>query len=256
VQIVGHHYNPNPTGDELKVPEAKRVALGPYAYIVKRIIPRLNDPRLRVYGMSHVTLAWATIDRNWTSDTGSQTNNLSSKTVPLLERAAPQQESSGGMEGMMAGMMPKGMGGMGGGMMGGGMGMPGMDPRMMGMMGGGMGMPGATSKEEEKKLVKLTRTDFLIQFVWVPKKPDELPKTKEEFKAKYDEEAKKLVEAQKGQTEVRIDEAGLEKVSLEETKRVESALAKPAGAPGAPAGAPPTPAAPGAPPAGPPGKTK
>jgi len=238
VQLVGHHYNPTPTGDELKVPEAQRTALGPYQYTVKRIMPRLNTPTLRLYGVSHVALAWLTVDRNWTSDTGSATNNLSSHTVPLLERAAAPSKSEGGMEGMMAGMMGmqgKGMSG-GMGMMGSGMGSGGMMPPgmegMMGMMGrSGMGM-NPNDKEAEKKLTKLTRTDFLIQFVWQPKSPEEQPKTKEEYKEKYDEEVKKLVEAEKGKTEVKIDEASIEKASIAESKAVENALSKPAGATG------------------------
>ncbi|MDR3639658.1 MAG: type IV pilus assembly protein PilM [Isosphaeraceae bacterium] len=255
VQIVGHHYNPTPTGDELKVPEAKRTALGPYAYIVKRIMPRLNDPRLRLYGISHVALGWMTIDRNWTSDVGSQTNNLSSKTVPLLERAvAAAKEGAGGMEGGMMGAMGKGMMGGGMGMMGGGMGPGAVDPRMM---MGGMGMPGARTKEDDKKLVKLTRTDFLIQFVWQPKNPEDMPKTEEEFKTKLEEETKKLLEAQKGQTEVRVDEASVEKASLEESKAVENALTKPAaGVPGiAPGAAPLAPPSAGASPAAAPAAT-
>jgi type IV pilus assembly protein PilM len=115
------------------------------------------------------------------------------------------------------------------------------------MMGGMMGMPGSgLSKKEEEKLTKLTRTDFLIQFVWQPKSPDEMPKTAEDYKAKFDEELKKLVDAQKGQTEVRIDEASIEKASADESKAVENALTKQA-APAAGASTAPAGAAPGTP---------
>ena len=48
---------------------------------------------------------------------------------------------------------------------------------MGGMMGGRM-----TDAEAKKQLKTLTRTDFLLQFVWKPPKPEELPKTEEEHK--------------------------------------------------------------------------
>ena len=54
----------------------------------------------------------------------------------------------------------------------------------MGMMRhdghGWMGGMGRLSEEEAKKLKTLTRTDFLLQFVWQPPKPEELPKTAED----------------------------------------------------------------------------
>ena len=40
-----------------------------------------------------------------------------------------------------------------------------------------------------KKDLKIsTRTDFLLQFVWVPVKPDAQPKTPEELKTKLEDE--------------------------------------------------------------------
>ena len=53
VQLVGHHYNPNPSTDQLKLREndPKRVEFGPYGYIVKKILPRMNHPELRLYGV-------------------------------------------------------------------------------------------------------------------------------------------------------------------------------------------------------------
>ena len=44
-----------------------------------------------------------------------------------------------------------------------------------------------TDAAAKKKLVTLTRTDFLIQFVWQPPKPEERPKTPEELNAKIAE---------------------------------------------------------------------
>ena len=51
----------------------------------------------------------------------------------------------------------------------------------------------------------LTRTDFLLQFVWVPVKPEIVPKTPEELKTKLEEEAKKLAEAEKAYAGERRD---------------------------------------------------
>src|SRR4051794_4393555 len=63
VQIVGHHYNPNPTSEELKMPAGQRTSFGPYQYLTAKILPGLNDPRLRVQGVHHVALGWMTVDR-------------------------------------------------------------------------------------------------------------------------------------------------------------------------------------------------
>ena len=152
------------------------------------------QPSLRLYGVSHVALAWLTSDRNWTSEKGSATNNLASKTVPLLDRATPPEGEGGGMEGgMMGGMMAAMMGGMKnrggmmagmgpmGGMMG-GMGGRGQAEMMAGMMAGMMGGRGmmGTDPEAQKKLVKLTRTDFLLQFLWKPVEPTPAPEPEPE----------------------------------------------------------------------------
>ena len=59
-----------------------------------------------------------------------------------------------------------------------------------------MGMMG-TSAQEKDKLTLLTRTDFLIQFVWQPPKPEDQPKTEEERKEKLAEIEKELAEAAK-----------------------------------------------------------
>lgn len=280
IQIVGHHYNPYPSGAELKLQAPQRTEYGPYGFIVSKIIPALTDPRIRLYGVKNVMLAWMTSDKEWTTEKGAQTNGLASNTVPLMARATPPVGEAGG-EGMMPGMMPGEMGGPGGrGMMMGGMGgmeggmggygggaMPGMMPGMgrgMGMpgeMGMGMGM-GMGSAAAKKKLTTLTRTDFLIQFVWQPLTDDEKPKP-EEIKDRLAEIRKNLTEAQKDSSVVTIKEgeADLEAASLAQSKKVETDIqnalkkvaekAGPAGAPAA-AGAAPAGAAPaGAAPAGP-----
>ena len=50
VQIVGHHYNPNPTAEELKLPPGQQTAFGPYQYLTRKILPSLLDPALRLKG--------------------------------------------------------------------------------------------------------------------------------------------------------------------------------------------------------------
>jgi type IV pilus assembly protein PilM len=115
---------------------------------------------------------------------------------------------------------------MGGGMMGGGMG--------GGMMGGGAG---AVKKGD---VTFLTRTDFLLQFVWVPVKPDAQPKTPEELKTKLEDIATKLAEAEKAFTAdpqtAKLEEA-IEAESKKKSKAIDSALDKAFGAANPAAGA-------------------
>ena len=66
------------------------------------MLHKLNSPLLRLYGVSHVALAWMTSDRNWTSEKGSANNNLASNTVPLLDRASPPADAEGGGGGWAA----------------------------------------------------------------------------------------------------------------------------------------------------------
>ena len=125
-----------------------------------------------------------------------------------------------------------------------------MNPNPMGMapsMGPGMG-PGMyfnpNAQADEKRLVKLTRTDFLIQFVWQPPKPEELKP--EELAKKVEEVTKLLTDAQKNNAVVMIPkEQAIEAASLQQSKEVENALNK--------AAAPPAPMTRGAPGAAPPG---
>ena len=125
----------------------------------------------------------------------------------------------GGMSGRMEGMM----GGMPGGMMG----------RMEGMMGG------RGTAETKIQLKTLTRTDFLLQFVWKPPKQEELPKTQEEQKTKLDDLVAKMTEAQKNNPAVTMPKLEeIQAVSLKKSEEVDSQLQKaltpPAGAPGTP----------------------
>jgi type IV pilus assembly protein PilM len=268
IQMICHHYNPYPTTRDqfaLDPKDPKRTDFGPYQFITEKVLNKLNSPYLRLFGVHHVALAWMTEDREWTSDKGAQHNNLASNSVPVLDRAAAPKEAAGGgggagpvggmaqgMERMMA-MNQSGQNAMRAGQNAGAAGTMGM-MRMGGMgagggmMGPGMGM-GKASEEELKKLKKLTRTDFLLQFVWQPPKPEELPKTPEERDAKVKEISDKMTEAQKNNPAVTIPKGEeIEAASREKSKQVDSAISNALGggapgAPGAPAGAAP-PAAP------------
>ena len=283
IQVVCHHYNPYPSAEQQRITNLKdphRVDFGPYQFITEKVLHKLNSPLLRLYGVSHVALAWMTSDRNWTSEKGSANNNLASSTVPLLDRASPPASAEGSSGGLGVGMgsmgnyaaMMKGsmMGGGGyGAAMKGGM----MESMMrgaggMGMYGmGSMGMSPAADAEAKKKIKTLTRTDFLIQFLWKPVVPEALPEDPEERKAKLEEQAAKVkdqikewidkmteAEKQKDSSAVKIPSAEeIEAASKAKTKELESAIGKAmstlssppaAGAPGAP-GAP-VPGVPGA----------
>jgi type IV pilus assembly protein PilM len=135
--------------------------------------------------------------------------------------------------------------------------MPGMMPGG-GMMGGAGGK--MTDAEARAKLKIMMRTDFLIQFVWVPVKPEDQPKTREDFVAKVNELDKQMREAEKNNPAVSLPKPEeIEAASLRQSQQIDSALSKAAsspapgvaggGAPGgapAPAGAAPAPAGPAA----------
>jgi type IV pilus assembly protein PilM len=246
IQLVCHHYNPYPSTAQLKLPisDPRRVEFGPYVYIAEKVLKSLADPRLRLFGVKNVALAWLVTDRNWTSDQG----NISSKTVPLLGRATPPAGEAGGgaggaagaMMGMMgggrgaamAGKMGGGGGGMGGGMMGtmmgggGGRG-EGMAGMMAGMAGRRGGMPAASAAEERAKLRILTRTDFLLQFVWQPVPSDQQPQSDEDREAKLKEIVDKMKEAEKNNPAVTMPKLeDIEAASLKASQQVDSALSK------------------------------
>ena len=128
---------------------------------------------------------------------------------------------------------------------------------MMGMMGREGMMSGRLTDAEAKKQIKtLTRTDFLLQFVWKPVKPEDLPKTDEEQKTKVKELVDKMVEAQKNHPAVTIPKLeDIQAASLKKSKEIDSQLEKalsPGGAPGTPGFGPAAPGAgtPGVPPGG------
>jgi len=246
VQILCHHYNPTATAADLRLPPAQRKSFGPFNYIYEKVLPRLQAPDLRAQGVNHVALTWYVTDKEWTTDKGAMGNGAGTAAT-LLPRASAPVAAAGAEGGSMMGMMGmgsmSGMGGMGGsgarGM--GGPGMMGMSGQgMMGMSGmgmGGMGMGGPASKKAP--LLTLTRTDFLIQFVWQPGTIEKPLKTVEEFRkdlaaAESDQKNKGAVAA--------IDPTKLEQESIKGSQSVIKAQATGAAAAGVPPGAPGLPA--------------
>jgi type IV pilus assembly protein PilM len=254
IQLVCHHYNPYPKREQmaLKVADLKRTDFGPYQFITEKVLNKLNSPTLRLFGVNHAALAWISEDREWTSEKGVQNNNLAGNTVPLLDRATATAAADGGGAGgggPMSGMMGAqiGMGRMGAMMKGAGGGMgPGAGAmsgmmvgmgRMGGAMGGMMGANAMTAAEAKKNLKTLTRTDFLLQFVWQPPKPEEQPKTVEEHDAKIKEFIDKMTEAEKNNPAVTMPKVeDLQKASLKKTEELDARIQN-ALAPAAPGGA-------------------
>ncbi len=201
IQVIGHHYNPNPSTPEERAlgVTSKQTSFGPRNYLQFVVLPALENASLRRKGVHHVALAGLLIDKNWVSSLGAAGNMLASG-LPLLPRSAGAPGAAGGEgSGMgssvsdptrrmgsgfsrppgMGGGMPPGMGGSGG-----------MDPRMMmggvpGMAGMG-GAPGANDPMA-KMLTKRVRTDFLLQFIWQPPAPDAPPEELAEINKKLKE---------------------------------------------------------------------
>ncbi|MGO9599408.1 MAG: type IV pilus assembly protein PilM [Isosphaeraceae bacterium] len=228
VQIVCHHYNPYPTDPKqrnLSLKDTRRTDFGPYQFITEKVLHKLNDPMLRLFGVSHVALSWMDIDTQWTSEKGCGTNNLARSTVPLLDRASPPSDAGGRM----------GEAGSRGGP--GGVYRPTPMAGARGMMrapttaGSGMfaGTPAGAAAEAMKSIKTLTRTDFLIQFVWKPDTIEPLPDDPEQRKAKIKELVEKFKEAenQKSNAVVTIPSAEeIEKASKQQTSELEAAIQK------------------------------
>ena len=188
IQLLCHHYNPTTPIEGVPLEKyLKPTEMGPYNYVFRKVLPRFTGPDLRALGIHHVAMTWFTVDPNWTADMGSGGSGISSAATLLARATAPVAAAGGGeMGGMMmpgggpgrGGTDPSMMGGMMGGMMSGMMGGrgPGMSGGMMSGMMGGM-------NQEAKKLVKLTRTDFLLQFIWQPSTTEKPTKTIEEYRA-------------------------------------------------------------------------
>ena len=105
-----------------------------------------------------------------------------------------------------------------------------------GSMMGGAGMAGGVNAEAKKNIKTLTRTDFLIQFLWKPTPAEELPEDPEQRKAKLEERAAKAkemhekmtqAEGQKNSSAVTIPSAEeIEKASKQKTSELETAITK------------------------------
>jgi type IV pilus assembly protein PilM len=90
---------------------------------------------------------------------------------------------------------------------------------MMGMggMSGMGGAPGAPAKGKTEDVSYLTRTDFMIEFVWQPPKPEEQPKTKEELDTWVAEKKKAMDEAVAKSPGAELDETAFTKMSLQQS---------------------------------------
>ncbi len=105
---------------------------------------------------------------------------------------------------------------------------------MAGMMGAGsMFAAGRMAPEDTKNQLKtLTRTDFLLQFVWKPLTPEEQPKTVEERDAKYKDIKSKMEAEEKNHPAVVMPKSEeIESASLKQSEAVNSALNKALNAP-------------------------
>jgi type IV pilus assembly protein PilM len=250
IQVVCHHYNPYPrTREQHTYPpgDRRRTDFGPVEFLTDKVLPRLNKPQLRIFGIHHIALAWMTSDKDWTSEKGQGSNNLASSTIPLLDRAAPPVAAEGGGAGAAGGssmasgmmsMMKNYAGGAGGGMgarQGGG-----MMERMKSMMGGGMsgpmgGMLGGGAQADLKKQMKtLSRTDFLLQFVWQPPKTDDQPKTDEERSEKVKKLLADLTDAEKKNPAVKLSQEEIQKeldaASRKKSEQIDSKVISAVGA--------------------------
>ena len=68
----------------------RRTDFGPVQFLTDKVLPKLNDPRLRLFGVNHVAVAWLTIEKEWTTEKGQSTNNLASNTVPCSTAPRPR----------------------------------------------------------------------------------------------------------------------------------------------------------------------
>ncbi len=284
IQIVAHHYNPFPDAKQRNLgDDPTRVDFGPHEFLTRKVLPRLNSPTLRLYGVDHVVVPWLLTDRQWTTEKGLASNNLTSNTIPLLDRTSPTETAMGGDdEGFgggsrrrgddsgpgMRGGMRGGMGGMRGGMggMGGGFGnrRRDEDDEMVGFGGMRGGRGGPLAKTEVIKPTYLTRTDFLLQFVWKPVPTLPPPANEEERQARLEERKAKLQElytqlneAEKNAPAVTALPSAdvLESVSREQSNKLETAIKKMQGAQSGAEGTPPGEGVPPSPPAAKPAAT-
>jgi type IV pilus assembly protein PilM len=241
IQIVGHHYNPNPTMEERKLPDSQQKSFGPLNYLVKKVLPRFQGADLRVLGVHHAAVTWKVTDPAWTSEKGSAGAGAA---ATLLERASAPTTGAGGPGSLSApGMLgggPRESGGMASSSS------RSMDPRMGMGMNGGMGL-GGNASASKTPLVTQTRTDFLIQFVWQPPTPDKPGKTLAEYRKELtdienDPKVKEVVAAYDASADKLNSQLDAESIKGSVSRMQDaSKAANPTGGPGtgpAPAGGP------------------
>ncbi len=230
VQVTGHHYNPDKNSTKYTA-EENRYNEGPTRYLKFTVLPRFWTERLRAAGIHHATITWVGIDRKWTSD---KTRNMGALAVLLQPEAgkgaASTTSSTSGDPGLggMGGGSSRSAGMAGQSMGGGGMGM-GMEGMMSGLSPGGAG--GAAKKAPDFKT--LTRTDFVLTFLWQPPAGDAKPPTPEEIAAigKLLDEAVKANEgaiARFDENEEALSRASEEKSFKELQKEKDKSAAAPA----------------------------
>ncbi len=229
VHVVGHHYNPPRYGmGSEKISDAikeKQLALGPIPYLANRVVPRFWYAPLRQKGIHHATLEWVDEpDFEW--ETSKLASGPAVPKAPLMPRPTPAKVASQGMEGGMEGMIDGYIVGLDTGMVGGGdMDMESMMAEMESnynnMAGGMMGMPGIPGKNQPEKST-MTRTNFMVTFIWQPPGPDEEPKNLDEIRAEL---TKAEEEAGQGVI-VRLSEEDLEAVTKQSAKRQQEAVKK------------------------------
>jgi type IV pilus assembly protein PilM len=121
-------------------------------------------------------------------------------------------------------------------------------------MGGMYGQAGGAQADLKKQMKTLTRTDFLIQFVWQPPKAEDRPKTDEERAEKLKNMVALIDEAEKNNPAIKVSKEEiakeLEAVSRKKSEQIETQIGAigagqpaAAGAPGAVPGASPPPGA-------------
>ena len=224
IQVFGHHYNPSLLTEGLDLTETeKKVAEGPAEYLQYRVLQRFYRPSLRLYGIHHANLFWIYISQDWTTADG-----LSGiAPPPPLAQEQPPTEDGGASEGGLAGGKGGGRGvseGMssaysnqGQNQQSRGGGMAGMT--MSGGYPGASNMGGAMGANKED-LKTLTRTDFIIQFVWQPPTKEEMPATDEEAEQKVQEILTAMQESEKDlQGVAKVDVEALSKKSFQRSEQ-------------------------------------
>ncbi len=203
IQVVGHHYNPSPIGPNSKKLTAKEkpIAKGPVRYLTDVVIRRFWTPKMRQFGIHHATLTWVEIDDKWVSS--KVAGNTALPAAPLLAKdAAPASSSgssgsSGGSDSAMAAYYAqvgnRGMGNSSGSS--GGMDSSAAMAAYYATMS--RGYPGASAASKKVEETTLTRTNFMIQFVWQPPAADAQPKSPEEVQKALADIQEALVKAEK-----------------------------------------------------------